>query len=106
MSSAIFNASCKRCTSPLAESESTRHAGWVWQALTGVPLPARDAEATASKGIADAGLDDDDGLPWPDVEAVRASATAWPTGRRLLLGRVLDADFAGQLIEAELQGVA
>jgi hypothetical protein len=63
----------------MAQPESAAYAGWVWQTLTGLPLPARASPLTR-EGAVSAALDGDDTLPLPDIAAVNAVHVDAPTG--------------------------
>ena len=83
------------------DPDVARYAGWVWQALTGVDL--REAGLTQAeepdpeRGLTDARLDADQGLPLPAPAAVRAahaglglSAPSFLLGQARTPGLLLD----------------
>ena len=88
------------------EPDVARYAGWVWQALTGVDL--REAGLTQAeepdpeRGLTDARLDADQGLPLPAPAAVRAAhAGLGLSAPSLLLGQ---ARTPGLLLDVLQQG--
>lgn len=81
----------------MAQPESAAYAGWVWQTLTGLPLPARASPLTR-EGAVSAALDGDDTLPLPDIAAVNAVHVDAPPGGRILLGQPLTVELAHRLL--------
>lgn len=103
-------------TAQMTNPDVSRYAGWVWQTLSGLDLAAnrwtmpelavskQDAKPTLSSS-----RDADNGLPQPNVAAIRAyMATRTYSemrGARMLLGRELDFDFALELLETAHQSI-
>ena len=74
----------------MAIPEHARFAGWTFSMITGVDLAAQKLSARPPPGFRSGPSDDpgdasvapdpDEGLPWPDVAAVRASSDRWRVG--------------------------
>lgn len=101
----------------LADEDVGRYAGWVWQTLTGIDLTANGlalpepdlASLDPNRLITEARLDADSGHPQADQAAVRAATAASPyligRGKRVLLGREIDAKTALDLLENAPQAI-
>lgn len=101
----------------MANPEVRRHAGWVWQTLTGIDLAATGLTvqeaatnpASANPQFAEDRLDGDNGLALPCVTSIQAVMRAKPElarqTERILLGRELDVSMASQLLKTAPQAV-
>ncbi|NHZ66952.1 HEAT repeat domain-containing protein [Massilia genomosp. 1] len=101
----------------LADEDVGRYAGWVWQTLTGVDLTANGlalpepdpASLDPDQLITETRLDADSGHPQADQAAVKAATAASPhlvgRGKRVLLGREIDAKAALDLLENAPQAI-
>ena len=101
----------------LADEDVGRYAGWVWQTLTGIDLITSGlalsdqdpSNLDPDKLITQARLDADSGYPQADQAAVRAATAASPhlvgRGKRVLLGREIDAKTALDLLENAPQAI-
>ncbi|NHZ93419.1 hypothetical protein F2P45_31080 [Massilia sp. CCM 8733] len=103
----------------LADEGVGRYAGWVWQTLTGIDLNANGlalpepdpdpASLDPDQLITETRLDADSGHPQADQAAVRAATAASPhlvgRGKRVLLGREIDAKTALDLLENAPQAI-
>lgn len=101
----------------LADEDVGRYAGWVWQTLTGIDLianglalPEQDPASLApDELITEARLDADSGHPQANQAAVRTATAASPhlaaPGKRVLLGREIDAKTALDLLENAPQAI-
>lgn len=101
----------------LADEDVGRYAGWVWQTLTGIDLNANGLSLAESDPssldleqlITATRLDADNGHPQPDQAAVKAATAASPhlvsRGKRVLLGRDIDASTALDLLENAPQAI-
>ncbi|WP_166899124.1 HEAT repeat domain-containing protein, partial [Massilia sp. CCM 8734] len=101
----------------LADEDVGRYAGWVWQTLTGIDLTASGlalpepdpASLDPDQLITETRLDADSGHPQADQAAVRAATAASPhlvgRGKRVLLGREIDAKTALDLLENAPQAI-
>ncbi|NIA00937.1 HEAT repeat domain-containing protein, partial [Massilia sp. CCM 8734] len=101
----------------LADEDVGRYAGWVWQTLTGIDLTASGlalpepdpASLDPDQLITEARLDADSGHPQADQAAVKAATAASPhlvgRGKRVLLGREIDAKTALDLLENAPQAI-
>ncbi|WP_354684934.1 HEAT repeat domain-containing protein [Cupriavidus necator] len=100
-----------RVIAALADEETARYAGWIWQALTGVDLEAAgltlpEPDAPPTRGpLSDAQSDADNGLPLPDAAAVATHAVAIRPGTRSLLGRELTVTDAIELLRVAPQAI-
>jgi hypothetical protein len=100
-----------RVLAAMAEPDTARYAGWVWQALTGVDLEAAgltlpEPETAPHRGpITDARLDADNGLPLPDAVAIRSYPVTTTPGTRTLLGRKLTAADAIAVLQEAPQAI-
>lgn len=100
-----------RVLAALADPETTRYAGWVWQTLTGVDLEAAgltlpEPDKIPTRGpITDAQLDADNGLPLPDAAAIVRHAVGMVPGKRCLLGRELTVGEAIRLLPEAPQAI-
>lgn len=88
----------------MTESKDARYAGWALTMITGVDLHGQRLSGEAPKGFRAGPSDDpndsnvdpdpDAGLPWPNLEAMRAWWTRneanWPKGRRYLMGKPIE----------------
>ena len=95
----------------LADEDVGRYASWVWQTLTGIDLNANGralpepdpASLDPDQLITETRLDADSGHPQSDQAAVSAATAASPHlvghGKRVLLGREMDAKTALDLLE-------
>lgn len=94
----------------MADPEQARYAGWVWQTLTGIDLPANaltlpepELSPDELNVVSDARLDADRGLPLPNVEAIRnvqgRLSFTLKDGQRLLLGQAMALDLLMDLVE-------
>jgi len=97
----------------MADPSQARYAGWVWQMLTGIDLathglvlPEPDQDDTPD-AVTDAKLDADQGLPLPNIEAIRCTqaATALRPGVRSLLGQPITPSYALALLETAPQAL-
>ncbi|MEY4560884.1 MAG: hypothetical protein RLZZ618_161 [Pseudomonadota bacterium] len=90
----------------MADPATARHAGWVWQTLTGADLLAHGLVAPEPEAdpdipaVTEALLDADQGLPLPDTAAVRRWPMALPHGQRVLMGAPLTAAQAAEVINS------
>lgn len=101
----------------LSDENVGRYAGWVWQTLTGLDLNANGlalpepdpASLAPDQLITETRLDADSGHPQADQAAVRAATAASPhlvgRGKRVLLGREIDAKTALDLLENAPQAI-
>ncbi|NHZ67058.1 hypothetical protein [Massilia genomosp. 1] len=101
----------------LADEDVGRYAGWVWQTLTGIDLTASGlalpepdpASLDPDQLITETRLDADSGHPQADQAAVKAATAASPhlvgRGKRVLLGREIDAKTALDLLENAPQAI-
>jgi hypothetical protein len=94
----------------MADAETTRYAGWVWQTLTGVdlqtngltlPEPEFDPLITSSEARRDA----DNGLSLPNTKAIVMYKPQLPTGIRILLGQEITPAHALSMLEEQRQAV-
>ena len=105
------SAHLSRVLAALADPETTRYAGWVWQSLTGVDLEAAgltlpEPDRVPTRGpITDAQLDADNGLPLPDAAAIARHAVGMVPGKRCLLGRELTMGEAIRLLPEAPQAI-
>ncbi|MGC5910619.1 HEAT repeat domain-containing protein [Ralstonia solanacearum] len=100
-----------RVLAALADPETARYAGWVWQSLTGVDLeaagltlPEPDMEPTRGP-ITDAQLDADSGLLLPNAASIVSQPVALTPGIRCLLGRELTVAEAIRLLQVAPQAI-
>ena len=101
----------------LSDEDVGRYAGWVWQTLTGIDLIANSlalpepdpASLDPDQLITETRLDADSGYPQADQAAVRAATAASPhlvgRGKRVLLGREMDAKTALDVLENAPQAI-
>jgi uncharacterized protein (TIGR02270 family) len=100
-----------RILAAMADPETARYAGWVWQTLTGVDLETArltlpEPEAASERGpITDARLDADNGLPLPNATAIRNYKATTLSGTRTLLGKELTAAFAAEVLGDRPQAI-
>ena len=95
----------------MKQPETARHAGWVWQTLTGIELETHrlvlpDPDDADDDGpITEARLDADNGLPLPDAEAIDRYPFIARAGTRLLLGKEISPAHALDLLELQPQAL-
>ncbi|MET2526214.1 HEAT repeat domain-containing protein [Ralstonia pseudosolanacearum] len=100
-----------RVLAALADPETARYAGWIWQSLTGVDLEAAgltlpEPEMEPTRGpITDAQLDADNGLPLPNASAIARYAVVLTPGTRSLLGCELTVAEAIRLLQVAPQAI-
>jgi hypothetical protein len=98
----------------LANEDTGRYAGWVWQTLTGIDLAANGlalpepdpASLDPDQLITETRRDADSGHPRTDPAALKAaSAHLAARGKRVLLGREIDAGTALDLLDNAPQAI-
>ena len=105
------SAHLSRVLAALADPETTRYAGWVWQSLTGIDLETTgltlpEPDKVPTRGpITDAQMDADNGLPLPDAAAIVRHPVDTVAGKRCLLGRELTAAEAIRLLPEAPQAI-
>ena len=99
-----------RVVAAMSDTNVSRYAGWVWQAMTGVDLRANglalsEPEIDPMAPPSDNQRDADMGLLLPDAQAVLNANVRLPLGQRILLGQALTPVLALQLLNQHVQAL-